>query len=153
MCGKSVRTGLCVCWCLEVECWVCNEFVYVMRKGGVVMYCYLCGYSLSFWCTVSNIGLFNSLPNSFICVFVLLVRKKWYFSKLLKNFPLYAFLNIVNVSFSIFPYICPESNMWRECPVSGRLLRMAWRCSLYLILNVLPVCPMYFFGQSKHCSW
>jgi hypothetical protein len=46
------------------------------------------------------------------------------FSKLFRNFHLFAFLNIVNV-FSMFPYVCPESNIWLEYPVSGRLLRIA----------------------------
>jgi hypothetical protein len=26
-------------------------------------------------------------------------------------------------------------------------------CSLYLVWNVLPVCPMYLSGQSKHFIW
>jgi hypothetical protein len=30
--------------------------------------------------------------------------------------------------------------------VSDRLFRMAWICSLYLVLNVLPVWPIYFLG-------
>jgi hypothetical protein len=116
--------------------------VYVIRRGGVIMCCYLCGYSLTCWYIVSYIGLFCSVPNSFICIFASLVRNIWYFSGLFRNFPFFVFPKIVNV-FSIFPYIyiCPESNMWREYPVSGRLLRMAWRCSLYLVLNVF--CRLY----------
>jgi hypothetical protein len=30
---------------------------------------------------------------------------------------------------------------------------MAWMCSLYLMSNVLPVCPMYLSGQSRHFIW
>jgi hypothetical protein len=42
--------------------------------------------------------------------------------------------------------VCSVSNICREYPVLGRLLRMASLCSLYLVLNVLSLCPIYFFG-------
>jgi hypothetical protein len=57
------------------------------------------------------------------------------------NLPFLAFL-IIDIVFSIFPYACPVSNMCREYPVSGRLFRIAWTCSPYLVLNVLSVWPM-----------
>jgi hypothetical protein len=69
-------------------------------------------------------GLFCSMSNSFICMFCLLARIIRYFSRLFRNFPVFTFLKIVSV-FSMLPYVCPESNICREYPVSGRLLRMA----------------------------
>jgi hypothetical protein len=39
-------------------------------------------------------------------------------------------------------------NMWFEYPELTLLLLIACICSLYLVLNVRPVCPMYFNGQS-----
>jgi hypothetical protein len=70
--------------------------------------------------------------------FCLLARNMWYFSGLFRNVPFLAFLNIVNV-LSMLPYACPVSNICQEYPVSGWLFRMAWMCSLYLVLNILPV--------------
>jgi hypothetical protein len=71
-----------------------------------------------------------------------------YFSRLFRKFPFLAFLVIIIV-LSVFPYACPVSNICREYPVSGLLFRMAWKCSLYLVLDVLPVWPIYFFGHSR----
>jgi hypothetical protein len=33
------------------------------------------------------------------------------------------------------------------------LFLIAWICSLYLVRNALPVCPMYLSGQSKQFIW
>jgi hypothetical protein len=38
-------------------------------------------------------------------------------------------------------------------PLSVRLLCIAWICSLYLVLNILPVWPIYFFGHSRQFNW
>lgn len=37
--------------------------------------------------------------------------------------------------------------------MSGPSLHIAWMCSLYLVLNVLPTWPMYFFRNSNEFSW
>jgi hypothetical protein len=46
----------------------------------------------------------------------------------------------------ILPYVCPVFNMWFEYPELTLLIHIA----LYLVLNVWPVCPVYFNGQSMH---
>jgi hypothetical protein len=51
------------------------------------------------------------------------------------------------------PYVCPVFSMWFEYPDLLLLFLMVSMCSLNLILNVLPVCPMYFSGQSRHLIW
>jgi hypothetical protein len=55
--------------------------------------------------------------------------------------------------FSIVSYSCRVSNIcWANlefCP----LFVISVICSLNLVSNVRPVCPMYIFGQSVHCNW
>jgi hypothetical protein len=116
----------------------------VMGLDGVVC-CYLWGYSLSCWYIVLFWGLFCSMPNSFICVSRLLARNVWYFSRLFRNFPFLAFLRIVSV-LSMLPCVCPVSNICRGYPESGRLLRMAWISSLYLVLMFCLFARYIFFG-------
>jgi hypothetical protein len=113
----------------------------VLGLDGVVC-CYLWGYSVSCWYIVSYMGLLCSMPNSFICISCLLARNICYFSRLFRNFLFLAVLKIVSV-LSMLPYVCPVSDICREYHVSDRLLRTAWICSLYLVLNVLRVCPVY----------
>jgi hypothetical protein len=43
--------------------------------------------------------------------------------------------------------------MWFEYPELLLLFLIACVCSLYLILNVRPVCPIYFNEQSIHLIW
>jgi hypothetical protein len=50
-------------------------------------------------------------------------------------------------------YVCPVFNMWLEYPKLLLLFLIACICSLHLLWNVLPVCPMYFSGQSRHFIW
>jgi hypothetical protein len=42
----------------------------------------------------------------------------------------------------------PVFNMWFEYPELLLLFLIACICSLYLVLNVRPVCPIYFNGQT-----
>jgi hypothetical protein len=76
----------------------------------------------------------------------------WYLSKVFKCLPILPILmtSIVSV---IVPYVWPVLNIWFECPEFALLLLIAWMCSLYLVLNVLPVWPTYFNGQSRHFIW
>lgn len=41
-------------------------------------------------------------------------------------------------------------SIWFKYPELPLLLLIACVCSLHLVWNALPVCPMYFNGQSKH---
>jgi hypothetical protein len=59
-------------------------------------------------------------------------------------------ISIVSV---IVPYVCPVLNIWFAYPVLVLLLLISCMCSLYLVLNVLPVYPTYFSGQSMHFIW
>jgi hypothetical protein len=71
MCGKSVRTWLCVCWCLEVECRGVPRVVYCIGAGrGCILLSM--GYSQSCWCIVSYMGLFCLMPNSFMFIWICL---------------------------------------------------------------------------------
>jgi hypothetical protein len=109
------------------------------------VYCYF----LSISCSASNMGLCVSMYVSFICRFSLLVLYIWYLSYVLRCLP---FLPVVITSIvsDITPHACPAFNMWFEYPELLLLLLMSCICSLYLVLNVLPVCPIYFIGQSMH---
>jgi hypothetical protein len=66
-----------------------------------------------------------------------------------------AFLSIfIMTMMSIMvPYVCPVFSMWFEYSELLLLFLMTCTCSLYLVLNVLPVCFVYFNGQSRHFSW
>jgi hypothetical protein len=76
----------------------------------------------------------------------------WYFSKVFKCLPFLPVLMMSIVSV-IVPYVCPIFIVWFEYPELLLLLLMVWMCSLYLILNVLPVWPTYFNGQCRHLIW
>jgi hypothetical protein len=47
-------------------------------------------------------------------------------------------------------YLWPVFSMWFEDPELQLLFIIDCVCSLYLVWNALPVCPIYFSGQSKH---
>jgi hypothetical protein len=47
-------------------------------------------------------------------------------------------------------YVCPTFYTWLECYELLLLFLIAYICSLYLVWNILPVCPMYFNGQYRH---
>jgi hypothetical protein len=87
----------------------------------------------------------------FICNLFLLSLYMWYFSNVFKYFPFLSTSTISIVSV-ILPYACPILNMWFECPVL-MLFLMACMCSLYLVLNVWPVCPKYFSAQYSIILW
>jgi hypothetical protein len=103
--------------------------VYVMRRGGVVICCYLCGYSLNCWYIVSYIGLFCSVPNSFMCMFAILVRHIQDESKVcLENLRACSEdQNSKNVSVNMVSEILPYLDIiteWRtHIPVTKSLLR------------------------------
>jgi hypothetical protein len=62
-------------------------------------------------------------------------------------FSLFFITSIVSV---ILSYVCPVFNIWFEYRELPFLLLIANICSLYLVWNVLPVCPMYFNGKSRY---
>jgi hypothetical protein len=62
----------------------------------------------------------------------------------------FLFVSITSIVFCIVPYVCPVFNMCSEYPVLLLLCLMSFICSFYLVLNLLPVCPMYSIGQSRH---
>jgi hypothetical protein len=53
----------------------------------------------------------------------------------------------------MLPYTCPVFSIWLEYPELLLLHLMSRMCSLHLVLNDRPVCPMYFNGQLKHFIW
>jgi hypothetical protein len=70
----------------------------------------------------------------------------WGMYECLPFFPVFT-ISVISV---MVLYVCTEFSIWFEYPELPLLFLMAWICSLYLILNILPVCPMYFSGQSRH---
>jgi hypothetical protein len=96
----------------------------------------------------SNIGLRISMYMSFICNPSLLVLYLWYFFSVLKCFFLFFFSAFsIFVALSYIP-VCPVFNMWFEYPELALLALNAYICFLYLVLNVRPVCTIYFSAQS-----
>jgi hypothetical protein len=53
----------------------------------------------------------------------------------------------------MLPYECPVFNMWLKYPDLLLLSFMSLICSLYLVLNGRPVCPIYFIEQLMHFNW
>jgi hypothetical protein len=82
----------------------------------------------------------------------LLILYKWYFSNVFECFHFFCVL-IMSIVSVMVPYVCPMFNMWLEYPKLPLLFLTACMCSLYLLWNVLPVCPMYFSGQSRLFIW
>jgi hypothetical protein len=76
----------------------------------------------------------------------------WYFSKEFKCLPFLPVLMTSTVCV-IVPYVCPVFNIWFDYLELPQLLLMAWICSLYLTLNVLPVWATYFNGKSRNFIW
>jgi hypothetical protein len=68
------------------------------------------------------------------------------------NLPFFPDLRIPMMS--VILYVCPMFSIWFEYP-DLLLFLMAWMRFLYLlvILNVPPVCLVYFNGQSRHFTW
>jgi hypothetical protein len=66
------------------------------------------------------------------------------------HFPLVFMMSMASVT---VPYVWPILSMWLEYPELPLLLRMAKRCSLYLVLKARLVCTVYFNGQYKHFIW
>jgi hypothetical protein len=106
----------------------------------------VCFYLLSISCNISNIGLRVSMYVSFICNLFLLILCMWYRSNV---FICYTFLSVFMTSIVsvIFPYVYLVFSMWFEYPEFPLLLLIACICSLYLVWNTRPVCPMCFSGQ------
>jgi hypothetical protein len=111
-----------------------------------------CHYLLFNSCITSNIGLWGSMYVSFICSLSLLILHIWYFSHVFRCFPFFSVFKIF-VESAILPYVCLVFNIWFEYHELPLLLIIACICSLYLVLNVQPVCPMYFNGKSIHLTW
>jgi hypothetical protein len=76
----------------------------------------------------------------------------WQFSSVFKCFPVFSIFTTFIVSV-ILPYACPVFNMWFEHLELPLSFMIACLCSLYLVWNVRPVCPVYFSGQSIHLIW
>jgi hypothetical protein len=64
-------------------------------------------------------------------------------------FPFLCVLIIPMVSVMVL-YFCPVFNMCFEYPELLLLFLIACICSLYLVWNVLLVCPMYLSGHFRH---
>jgi uncharacterized membrane protein YwzB len=75
----------------------------------------------------------------------------WYRSNVFITCPFFWICNILMV-FLIVLYVCCVSSMCCAYFELGLLLRIAWICSLYLVLKFLPVCPTYWSGQSLQLS-
>jgi hypothetical protein len=50
-------------------------------------------------------------------------------------------------------YACSEFSIWLDYLELLLLFLMSRMCSLYLVLNDAPVCPIYFKGQLMHFIW
>jgi hypothetical protein len=50
-------------------------------------------------------------------------------------------------------YECPVFHIWFEYPELQLVFLIACNCSLYLVRNVRPVCPMCFSGQYTRFMW
>jgi hypothetical protein len=85
----------------------------------------------------------------FMCKLPLLM---WYLSNVCKCFPSFCVIIMSSVSVMV-PYVSPVFNMWFQYPELLLLFLIACIRSLYLVWNILPVCPMYFSGQSRHFIW
>jgi hypothetical protein len=121
--------------------------VMVEGEGGGVYF-----YFLSISYSASNIGLCVSIYVSLICRFSLLVLYIWYLSNVFRCLP---FLPVVITSIVsvVTLYECPIFNMWFRYPELLLLLLISCVCSLYLVLNVLPVCPNEVHGLSNEIDW
>jgi hypothetical protein len=82
----------------------------------------------------------------------LLILYMWYVSSVFMCFPFVCVFMMSMVS-AMVPHLCPVFHMWLEYPELLLLFLIACMCSLYLVWKVLPVCPMYLSGQSKHFIW
>jgi hypothetical protein len=51
-------------------------------------------------------------------------------------------MSVVSVMVSVY-------NMWFEYPELKLLFLMTYMCSLYVVLNILPFCPVYFNEKSR----
>jgi hypothetical protein len=140
-----------------VMCEYYSMYVYLLLMVDEVSSVSLCvGYWLWWWavlffyivlvllsgvfsCNISNMGLWISL-----CV-VHVESCLAYFSRAFKSLPFLSVLIIciVSVMFSI----------WLEYPELLLLFLMFHMCSLYLVLNDQPVCPLYFNEELMHFIW
>jgi hypothetical protein len=71
------------------------------------------------------------------------------FFQFVQTFSLFLFF----LRHSLCPLYSPVFNIWLEYPELLLLFLIACMCSLYLVWNVRPVCPMYFRGHSIHLIW
>jgi hypothetical protein len=134
----------CVSVCCMVVFSIC--FCVYLRWGEGLGVCF---YLVSISCNTSNIGLCVSIYVSFMCSLFLLILCMWYCSNVFTWFPFFCvfMMSIVSV---IFQYVCPVFNTWFEYPELPLLLLIACICSLYLVWDARPVCPIYLSGQSRH---
>jgi hypothetical protein len=131
--------------CLVLHaCWVCLIPPFKFR---------LCRSLLFSPCIISNIGLWVSMHASFICIpFFSSYIYIQYLSSVFRCLPFLCVFKAFIVSV-ILPYVCSVFNMCFEYPELLLLFLIACMCFVYLVLNVRPVCPMYFNGQSMHLIW
>jgi hypothetical protein len=79
----------------------------------------------------------------------------WYFSKACNCLPFFPVFIMSTLS-AMVPYACPVFSMWFDywnCCFFFGGGGVACMSSLYLMLNVLPVCPIYSSGQSSKCHF
>jgi hypothetical protein len=97
---------------------------------------------------------------SWVCFVVCVIRVESsllilcisYFSRVFRCLPFLSVL-ITCIVCVMLPYTYPVFNTWLEYPGLLLLLLMSCMCSLYLILNDQPVCPLYSNGQLMHFIW
>jgi hypothetical protein len=95
----------------------------------------------------SNIGLCITVKVSLICSFCLLKSYMWKRSGVFSNWP-FLFMYSTSIVSLIVLYACPVSSMCKAYIEACLFVFMAWICSLYRGLNVLPVCLMYLSEHS-----
>jgi hypothetical protein len=82
------------------------------------------------------------------CSLLLLIKWIWYFCSVLKSFLCSPVFMIPVSSVKALCNACVS--MWLEYPELPLLFYMAKRCSIFMILKLNPVYPLYPSGQSRH---
>jgi hypothetical protein len=97
-------------------------------------------------------GLCVSACVSFIFKFCLLRLYMLKRSSVFISVPFFSMCK-VSIASSMVLYVCCVSGMCCEYLEFGLLDRIAYTCSLYLVLKFLPVCPIYLSWYSLHFIW
>jgi hypothetical protein len=87
-----------------------------------------------------------------MCKLFLLISYILYFSSAFNCFP-YLRVFTLSTASVVIPYACPMFNMWFEYAELILLFQITCICSMHLVWNVLPFCPIYFSGHSRYFIW